>query len=244
MLSDLYYYSRCTEVQKSIYRLIEQAFRRQCYEIRIAIDEEQIDFFTVDECNKVLKMVLLDNPLFFQVDISRVTFRKCSEGMVVECGNLYSAEQYTALLSRIEQKGKEILRYTEEVQCIDKKMRFIHDYLCENVQYVSEDNNREIHTIVGAFVYERCVCDGLSGAFVYLCERVGITCARQNGMLTMDGKSTYHSWNMTEHQGIWYQTDVCLDLMFSKESICTEYFYKDKVFFQNTHKTEELCYEQ
>ena len=78
-----------------------------------------------------------------------------------------------------------------------EKACLIHDRLIDNCEYAYEyDYKTEpVHEAYGALVAGRCVCDGYSHAYMYLCRRAGVECFYQDafpeGLVDVG-----HAWNV------------------------------------------------
>ena len=91
-----------------------------------------------------------------------------------------------------------------------EKEVLIHDLLCKNVIYDSEEDVYEpasIYTAYGALVNGLAVCEGYARAFKLLCYYAGRDCI----LVTGDSKGVGHMWNMVQLEGNWYHVDVTWD---------------------------------
>ncbi len=95
-----------------------------------------------------------------------------------------------------------------------KKVMRIHDWLCENVTYVSRvqgDPKDHKGDIYGAFVERQAVCEGYTKAFTYLCHKYGLDCVGVVGGTYKSGGASDHAWNLVKVDGDWYFVDVTWD---------------------------------
>lgn len=58
------------------------------------------------------------------------------------------------------------------------------------------------------------VCEGISKAFKYLCDKVGIKSGIVIG--NVKGEVAAHAWNQICIEGAWYNIDVTFDMNLSK----------------------------
>ena len=124
-----------------------------------------------------------------------------------------------------------------------KKVKAIHDYLCENVTYDIENytNNcipQDSYGVLGALKNKTAVCSGYALSFELLCETINIECEYVSGTNT---KGSAHAWNQVKIDGKWYNIDVTWDDL-DKQIITGltyfyEYFLVDDESFYITHKT-------
>lgn len=90
------------------------------------------------------------------------------------------------------------------------KVRAIHDYLVNTVQYAfiipDFSSNPDVYTAVGAFDGV-AVCQGYTEAFSLLCYYAGI----QSHYVIGTGNNFGHSWNIVRINQKWYHVDVTWD---------------------------------
>ena len=93
------------------------------------------------------------------------------------------------------------------------KVKFIHDYLVDNINYSSDENEASADTIYGALINKVCVCEGYAKSFKYLLDKLEIPCITVFGNATnSEGKQEYHSWNYVKmDDGQWYAVDTTWD---------------------------------
>lgn len=125
-----------------------------------------------------------------------------------------------------------------------KNIKYIHDYLINNIEYDQTYNKKGTYTIYGALVGKSCVCDGYARAFKYLCNEAGINCELIQGTATNSAKATEnHAWNGVELNNRWYGVDVTWDdplisgVGIKLNSWHYKYFLKGNKTLQEDHKT-------
>lgn len=93
-----------------------------------------------------------------------------------------------------------------------EKIKYIHDYLIDNIEYDSTLLADNIYNLYGALVSKKCVCEGYAKAFQYLMNEVGIDNAIVIGTATNSNNETEnHAWNYVNFNGNWYAVDVTWD---------------------------------
>lgn len=113
----------------------------------------------------------------------------------------------------------------------NQKALAIYEWLLTNCIYdkeaLDEDHNKEYrcYFLEGVFFDHLAVCDGISKAFVALCNIEGIKCVQATGYSAQN--NIKHAWNKVLLEGYWYIVDptsggVTLD----KEEISTYYFFR------------------
>ena len=91
-----------------------------------------------------------------------------------------------------------------------EKIKYVHDYLVDNISYDESLEASNTHNMYGALVNKTCVCDGYANAFQYLMLELGINSMNIPGYTTA-GETEYHQWNAVELDGKWYMIDVTWD---------------------------------
>lgn len=142
-------------------------------------------------------------------------------------------------------------RYIKKGYSDYDKVKTIHDYLTNCVEYDTlasrSDSSRgfeESHTIVGALLRKRAVCSGISMAFKYLCDALGIKCLVVTGTARNECYSGSHAWNIVQINGYCQHIDVTWD---NQSAIALgipnyTYFNVDDVFMRLEHNWNEADY--
>ena len=123
-----------------------------------------------------------------------------------------------------------------------KDVKYIHDYLVNSIDY--DETNDEIgsYSVYGALVTRKCVCEGYSEAFKFLCNSAGIDCEIFQGKaVNSEGKVENHEWNGVKIGNSWYYVDSTWDdpiivgngVVF--QSVHYKYFLKGKSSFESNH---------
>ena len=93
-----------------------------------------------------------------------------------------------------------------------EKIKIVHDYLIDTIEYdstISEDN---IYNICGALISRKCVCEGYAKAFQYLMNEIGIENIIVIGTGTNSNSQTEnHAWNYVKLNEKWYAIDATWD---------------------------------
>ncbi len=92
-------------------------------------------------------------------------------------------------------------------KCSDeKKVKKIHDYICEKVSY-SDNGSSNCHSAYSALEEGYTVCQGYATLFYAMAVQAGLNVRCVEGY----GKSQLHLWNIVEVDGRWYNLDVTWD---------------------------------
>lgn len=136
-----------------------------------------------------------------------------------------------ANLQKLYDEMRKVLRNIINDDFTDnQKALAIYEWLLTNCIYdkeaLDENHNKEYrcYFLEGVFFDHLAVCDGISKAFVALCNIEGIKCVQATGYSAQNGIN--HAWNKVLLNGYWYIVDptsggVTLD----NEEISTYYFF-------------------
>ena len=135
--------------------------------------------------------------------------------------------------AELDAKVKEIIG---SLQLEDKsdyeKLAAIHDYICDNVEYDSDDGSNLTRTAYDALVNGRAVCQGYSNALYRLLLEAGVDnrIVFGNGV-EENGVTMPHTWNLVGLYGDYYYVDVTWD----DSTNSRDYFVRPKGAFDESH---------
>jgi hypothetical protein len=115
--------------------------------------------------------------------------------------------------SQLDAVTKSIIDQANTKATRDDKVKFIHDYLVDNINYSKDENEASADTVYGALINKVCVCEGYAKSFKYLLDKLEIPCIIVFGNGTnSEGKQEYHSWNYVKmDDDKWYAVDTTWD---------------------------------
>lgn len=123
----------------------------------------------------------------------------------------YSKENIDECQAQIESVRDNILSNIEGKSTVDK-IRYIHNYLIDNIQYDQTIQKDNIYNIYGALVQHVSVCEGYAKALQYLLSSAGIENIIVTGTATNNnGETENHAWNYVKIGNAWYALDVTWD---------------------------------
>lgn len=208
------YYGMLNKVEKRIYDSMIEAF------------SEYTSFFTVPKCEfdtirDVYEKVLLDSPEIFYMKNIDIEFLPITKEYKIMPAYRFTKEEVNLVNIEIERKIEPFL-----LQSIDKseieKEQLIHDYIISIVTYKDADAPYS-HEMPGVLLYGIGVCEGISKAFKYLCDKMGL-CA---GIVVGNTKREpgAHAWNLICMNNKWYNVDVTFDANISEQAGVNRYDY-------------------
>ena len=114
-------------------------------------------------------------------------------------------------LDLLETIKKEIDRQLEGFSDYDK-IREVHNWLIDNIEYDVNLNADEPYSISGALTEGNAVSEGYSRSFKYIMDELEIPCVLVSGTGTnSNGETESHAWNYVQLDGNWYAVDVTWD---------------------------------
>lgn len=123
----------------------------------------------------------------------------------------YSKEDVNRYQKEIEQERDKILAEVSGKSDYEK-IKEVHDYLVDTIDYDSTVLGDNIYNIYGALVTKKCVCEGYAKAFQYLMNELNIENVIVIGTGTNSkNESENHAWNYVKLGENWYAVDVTWD---------------------------------
>lgn len=241
-----YYYNKLSEENKKIYTSIANAVKNldnnfvlKDYTI---IDNET----TMKDVETTMQAFFADHPEVFYVENEYiVTNKKTILKSYIEVSLNYSVNSKYDLNMKVQEIKVNMQEYLKRVE---GKISFeaeleIHDMLGENIEYDEyedlNDISKESHTIYGAFVEKRAVCDGFAKALQILLDQKDIESIIVFGNL----ESEAHAWNMVKLDDGWYHVDLTSNKSIKEEKVpyvLHTYFNLTNEQIQATHKIQNI----
>ncbi len=270
-----YYYNQLNDYGKTIYSTLYSNldnlksgsytvdFGKTFNELLQNSDGERI---LGDSFQLSINAMLLDHPEIFYLDVTKMymfteatttlrgTTYKISIGPENENANYlsYGFNSKSDVISA-EKEIKSILYgiKSELTGDIYDQIKYVHDYLVDNVTYDSLTETDIAHGIYGALINRFAVCDGYSKAFKYILDNIGISCVEVCGIgENSSGNVESHAWNYVLIDGNWYAMDVTWDdpIINGGTGILTDslkynYFLKGADTFFNSHTEDGFIVE-
>jgi len=198
---------------------------------------ETLHEFNYNSLEQAFRFYCLDHPEAELFDL-QLTSSSCGQENRIDIG-IYSTTNELQLIQEID---LEILDLVAEVINTEDKVQqytLIHDWIIMNVEYdyeyaeyatsgktFSETNSTNLY---GAIVEKKAVCDGISDAFKYICNKCNLECVTIPGVVGTTVNTNYgHQWNIVCIEDNWFLVDCTFDLTISPRYIVQENLEIDK----------------
>ncbi len=112
------------------------------------------------------------------------------------------------LLTAIQQEIRKQLEGYSDYE----KIREVHNWIIDNIEYDINLETQEPYSISGALTEGRAVCEGYARSFKYIMDGLDIPCVLVSGIGTnSNGETESHAWNYVMLDNKWYAVDVTWD---------------------------------
>ena len=248
MMRDWYYYYQLNQGGKTLYKRLLEAYEKR--KEKVLCDGLGV---RASDLSQVFSAVEYDNPDLFYVNFKEYRY-SVNEGSdkvySVLLDYLFSVDDYNKLYSVVENSARKIISRLSVEGCSDyNKVLKLHDLLAENVDYFSEALSREgsfewyrSQTILGLLLDKKSVCVGISKAYKYLLNQIGVrsivvTGTALNEMNVKEG----HAWNIVKINGNSYHVDMTWDIAISKNRLRSYNYFNlnDSMIFRD-HYTDSV----
>ena len=200
---EAYYYQHMNREKQEAYRAILQGLERFAREIQIPRLEGQ-------QLYEVFFLLRLDHPEIFWAVGFQIRYFPDSPYLIFCPEYLFDKnkikEHQKALAARVEKLARPARQLSEW-----EKEKYIHDFICQNVQY-DKLKKPYSHEIIGPLGQGVGVCEGIAKSVKVLCDALGIWCL----ILLCDnnpekGIRYRHTWNLVRIGGTCYHLDATFD---------------------------------
>ena len=207
-----------------------------------------------------INALLLDHPEIFYLDVTRMyMFTETTTSITgttykISIGPDYE-ENYLAL--GLQSKDDVLVAETRIQNVINSliqtlsgddinKVKQVHDYLIDTIEYDVNDIGEVSHTVYGALIQRTAVCDGYAKAFKMILDQLGISCVEVCGIAqNSNGTTESHAWNDVLLNGAWYAVDVTWDdpILVGGNGILTDdlkyyYYLRGSEIFYDSHQED------
>lgn len=135
----------------------------------------------------------------------------------------FDEEQRANILTQMEAATE---MFTRRIMMLSEqeKLKQIHDYLAQTVTYKDVEAPYS-HEAPGTILYGIGVCSGISKAFKYISDRVGIKSIVATGNTSGTDENTGHAWNVVFIDEQPYHIDVTFDYSASTDGLIRYDYY-------------------
>lgn len=191
------------------------------------LSKEQGDQELKKQYQSAIEALIYENPDIYYIDatkmyiniekITKITGTKYN--VYINSGNkinylaegFYTQEDVEKSQQELQSFKNQILA-TLEGKSDYEKLKIIHDYLVETIEYDSTLSKSHIYNIYGALINKTCVCEGYAKAYQYLLNEIGIDNVIVIGTGTNSNNQTEnHAWNYVKLKDNWYAVDTTWD---------------------------------
>lgn len=125
--------------------------------------------------------------------------------------NFKSQEEIRIAQNYISNIVEQIRKQTAQDSDV-QKIKKVHDWLVNVIEYDSSQKENNKYNIYGALHDKKAVCEGYARAFNYIMEEIGIPCVLVSGKAkNSEGTIETHAWNYVKIEEKWYAIDVTWD---------------------------------
>lgn len=191
------------------------------------LSQENGDKKLKEHYQSAIEALIYENPDIFYLDVTKmyINIEKITKitgtkyNVYIDNGSdysyltdgFYTKEDVERYETQIEQAKNAILAKVQG-QNEYQKIKTIHNYLIDSIEYQEDLTQSNIYDIYGALVKRRCVCEGYAKTFQYLMNEIGIENTIVIGTGTNSRNQTEnHAWNYLKLNGQWYAVDVTWD---------------------------------
>lgn len=188
---------------------------------------------TPNQIQDVYIKVLYDNPIFYFINQTVIRMTGDEGNYILLPEYLYTKNEIIiinqdirSVLRRIDVKARTMLSNEFRLE------KYLHDSVVKSVAYdydsLQKNDCYNAHSIVGALLDKKAVCEGIAKAFKFLCNAYSMKCIVVLGKADPKGrfdKNFYHAWNLVKVGNGSYHVDVTWDNMFEREIEHINYDY-------------------
>lgn len=155
--------------------------------------------------------------------------------------NKTDKSEYLKMLEEVDSEITELVSQVNQEYDIILKYKLIYDWMTTNVKYddahyeyiksngIYGEYSEESTNIYGAIVKKKAVCDGISDAFKYICNKCNLECISTLGYV--ENVENAHKWNIVPIKNMYFLIDCTFGLI---EEDDKEFQIKDKMkYFLN-----------
>ena len=168
----------------------------------------------VRSVSDLLHFVRLDNPELFYVDFGKMRIARWPAYTKLFISYMYEPSQARSKGEKLAARIAEIFDAAgvSKLSPYGREL-FFHDFLHTRITYEHKDSGYyKSHSVEGALLHGRAVCEGYAKAFKLLCDKAGLSALVVFGTAApRTGVMEDHAWNIVKLHGQCYHVDVTWD---------------------------------
>lgn len=227
MKNERFYYIVMQDEEKKAYKMIYNGLKMRAFNIVVSL------YLPPEQVQKVYLKVLYDNPLFFYINQTVIKMTGEPGYWILMPEYLYGSSEITAITNDIHKIVNKVAAKANSLKLNTFRLeKYLHDSVVKSVAYdydaLKTRDCFNAHSIVGAFLDNKAVCEGISKAFKLLCNEFNIKCIVVLGKANKDGDfsgNDYHAWNLVKIGEESYHVDVTWDNLYDTEIKHISYDY-------------------
>ena len=198
-----YYYTILNKTEKRIYDALVRGFETfsECINVEGTVS---------DRIYSIFNYIKYDIPeLFYVKTISLRYYQGFTGRFEVFPSYRFNKISVCSMMQEMDTRYQKFIEvYSEKNEII--KEQAIHDSISGSVKYKDTDKPYS-HEAPGTLLYDIGVCEGISKATKWLCDRLNLKCAVAIGNTTSREKVIPHAWNIIWINSLPYHVDVTYD---------------------------------
>ena len=228
-----YYRYKLSDFQRKLYDELLFGMEERKQEIRS-------EYYSAQDIQAVLYAINFDNPNLYYVDFNRIKIMQ-SALFCIFVITYYCDTDTQRMIDKKIKTVTDLLLKQIAGQSMQSAALMLHDWLVSKCSY--GDCNafpNASHSIIGALLYSKCVCEGYAKAYKYLADLIKIRCLVVTGKgIHPDGTKGGHAWNIIKMNNSFYHVDVTFDLLFANQYCSRAYFLLSTKEILHDHSMDE-----
>ncbi len=191
-----------------LYNTLLYAMEHSFTDAVLFVEDPDMDPFIAREC------LSLDSPFLEQNYTEADLFYTYTDGSIGFSIESFNERQWNLKMEALEKAQEIVQNIPEGNDTQQKKMKFLYNYVCENVAYVEYDDGDRPDYLYDAVCEGQSICDGYSNMLLLLYNLAGINCCEAMGDDTEDEgveSEAGHTWVVAEYEGKFYNFDPTYD---------------------------------
>lgn len=202
-----YYRSRLTRAEREAYAAMLRGYLALERVIRVpALSGRRL--------SELSFLLRLDHPEIFYIESLRCRTAPGAENTELLPDYLFDRGRIQTHRQALEARGTRLCREASRFEGADR-IRFLHDFLCENVRY-DKLKKAYSHEAIGPLTQGVGVCEGIAKSMKLLCDRLELPCLIAVSLEAPEEGVPYrHAWNVVRLGRQSYHVDATYDLSLS-----------------------------